>query len=483
MKKIYILLILAFAACSTASKEETKIDENPAPIANETAIPIAIGTRIPEWAKSANIYEVNVRQYTPSGTLNAFAEDLPRLQKMGVDILWIMPVQPIGVLNRKETPEDNGSYYSIQNYTAVNPDLGTIKDFKKLVEKAHKLGMFVLLDWVANHTAWDHVWVAEHPNWYTADSLGNRPIVPIDNEGNPTDWTDVADLNYENADMRNAMINDMRFWLTETKIDGFRCDVAGFVPNDFWQQAYPKLKELKPDIFMLAEWEDPAHMETFNMNYGWHLHHIMNEVAKGDTSAKAFEVYAKIQDSLYGSDDIRMFFTTNHDENSWNGTVQERFGDAAETYFVLAATFGKGMPLIYSGQEMGLDHRLSFFGKDTIPWAHPEKVEFYKKMLALKHYNPALWNGNYGGEMQIAETDNENVLVYIHESGENRVIVFLNFSDQSQAFHYKGTGNFSGYYQDWFRERESTVESLAQEGQMVLEPFEYKIYVLNPLNE
>ncbi|MCT4623502.1 MAG: alpha-amylase family glycosyl hydrolase [Schleiferiaceae bacterium] len=465
-KTLLGLSIAALASCGGPDAEKQE----------ETAVEIKVESRVPEWAKSANIYEVNVRQYTPEGTLNAFAKDLPRLAEMGVDILWFMPIQPIGVKNRKESEEDYGSFYSIKNYTEVNPDLGTMEDFKVIVDKAHDLGMYVVLDWVANHSAWDHEWTISNPEFYTSDSTGASPIVPIDNEGGATDWTDVADLNYDNSEMRQAMVDEMKFWLTETGIDGFRCDVAGFVPNDFWYDAVPQLKEIKDDIFMLAEWEDPAHMKVFNMNYGWHMHHVMNHVAKGDTSAKAFEVYAEINDSLYGDDDIRMFFITNHDENSWNGTVKERMGEAGETYFVLATTFGKGMPLIYSGQEMGLDHRLSFFGKDTIKWHKPEMVEFYKKSLALKHKNPALWNGKYGAPMQMGEADNDNVLVYARELNGNEVVVFINFSDAPQNFNYKTIA--AGEYSEWYS---GVKQNLTESGAMELGGFEYKVFTKNNL--
>ena len=466
---MFAALALSIFSCSN----NPEVKEETAPEKEE----VKVNSRHPEWVKSANIYEVNVRQYTEDGTLSAFVADLPRLKELGVDILWFMPIQPIGLKNRKESAADNGSYYSISNYTEVNPELGSFADFKNIVDQAHEQGMYVVLDWVANHTAWDHEWVDANPEFYTANADGERPIVPIDNEGGATDWTDVADLNYDNEEMRQAMIDDMKFWLTEAGIDGFRCDVAGFVPNDFWFDAVPQLKEVKDDLFMLAEWEDPAHMKVFNMNYGWHFHHLMNEVAKGDTNAKAFEVYAEILDSLYDSDDIRMYFTTNHDENSWNGTIEERFGEAGLTYFVLASTYGKGMPLIYSGQEMGLDHRLSFFGKDQINWDKPELMPFYARSLELKHKNPALWNGNYGGPMKILSSENNNVLIFTRENGDNKVVVMLNFSNEVQMFDNNVT--YTGEFLDWY----NGVVKQSFEGvpQIKLAPYEFKVLVQNQL--
>jgi glycosidase len=421
MKKLFILTATVFFITACNNQKPEVVEEETAPV-----------SRHPEWVKSANIYEVNVRQYTPEGTLTAFEAHLPRLKEMGVDILWFMPIQPIGELNRKG---ELGSYYSIADYTAVNPEFGTIEDFKRVVNKAHEMGMYVLLDWVANHSAFDHHWVAEHPEFYTADSLGNRPVVAIDNEGNPTDWTDVADLDYTNKDLWPAMTEEMRFWVTDCNIDGFRCDVAGFVPVEFWNQAVASLKETNPELFMLMEWEDPKYMSAFNMGYGWELHHEMNEVAKGNKTPEVFTEFAEKFDTIFNSDDMLMYFTTNHDENAWNGTIEERMGPAAKAMFVFATTFKNGMPLIYSGQEAGLNHRLRFFAKDTISWDNLELATFYADMLHLKHENPALWNGNYGGEMTIIETEYPNeIYAYYRENDGNQVVVFLNFSDQELTF-------------------------------------------------
>lgn len=427
----------------------------------ETAEMEVIESGLPEWAKSANIYEVNIRQYTPEGTFTAFEAHLPRLQKMGVDILWIMPIQPVGVKNRKG---DLGSYYSISDYTAVNPEFGTMEDFQQLVNKAHELGMKVILDWVANHTAFDHVWVIEHPDFYTADSAGNRPVVAIDANGNPTDWTDVADLDYSNPEMRKAMVEDMRFWLTNANIDGFRCDVAGFVPVDFWNEAVPSLKETNPEIFMLAEWENQDYLKAFNAEYGWSMHHEMNQVAQGKKSPETFNEYLAKIDSLYSTDDCHMLFIDNHDENSWNGTVDERMGPAAEAMFVLATTFQNSIPLIYSGQEASLNKRLRFFAKDTIDWAGTDKSEFYTEMLKLKHDNHALWNANYGGKMNIIATEHpDKIYAYYREKNGNRVVVFLNFSGEKISFHpnveaIAGTYNMNGVEMPLEKEAEITLD-------------------------
>lgn len=467
MKKLFLLPFMFFA-CQNAPND-TAVNNK-----NEVVDDVSVSPRHPEWTKSANIYEVNIRQYSEEGTINEFAKHLPRLKELGVDILWIMPIQPIGLLNRKENENDLGSFYSIKDYTSVNPDLGTIDDFKELVDLAHEQDMKVILDWVANHTSWDNEWVANHPDWYTADSLGNRPIVPIDNEGNPTDWTDVADLDYTNSDMRSEMLESMKFWLNTSNIDGFRCDVAGFIPYDFWQNTIEELKIVKSDLFMLAEWEDPNLTQHFNMDYGWHLHHLMNQIAKGEEKPSILKDYLVEMNGKYQPDDMRMFFTTNHDENSWNGTVYERMGNEHLPMFILASTFEQGMPLIYSGQEAGLDHRLSFFGKDEIDWSNLELSEFYKTCLSLKHENRALWNAGFGGELTFIETNNETVIAYKRVKEGNQVVVLLNFSDTSQNAQLMEFNSEELIFNNWFTTGET--HNLSE---IELDPFGYQVFINN----
>jgi len=384
-------------SCAEAPQEEA-----------EPETPVA--TRHLEWVRNANIYEVNIRQYTPEGTFKAFSAHLPRLKEMGVDVLWLMPVQPIGKLNRKVVGKDSlGSYYSISDYSAVHPGYGTEAEFKAMVDQAHGLGMKVILDWVANHTAFDHHWTQEHPEFYTRDEKGNISVAR-DMDNTPTDWTDVADLNYEAPGLAEAMFGEMRWWIDQFDIDGFRCDVAGFVPNAFWDELRPKLEAVKP-LFMLAEWEDPAHMKSFDMNYGWDLHHRLNQLAQGKVGAKTLDAYFEEQKQKYQKDDIRMYFITNHDENSWNGTEFERMGDHVKSCFALCVGL-PGMPLMYSGQEVGLNRRLSFFGKDSIEWGNPALLPFYKGMLQLKHEVPVLWNGNWGGDLERIPTADSTVYAF-----------------------------------------------------------------------
>ena len=400
----------------------------------------------PEWSKNSVIYEVNVRQYTPEGTFNAFAKELPRLKALGVDILWFMPIQPIGKLNRKGTL---GSYYSIANYTGINPEFGTQADFKALVDAAHAQGMKVILDWVANHTAFDHPWTKDHRDWYTLRPDGSISRA-IDDKGKETDWTDVAQLNYKNADMRAAMIGEMTWWLDNTGIDGFRCDAAGYMPREFWKQVSDTFRPSRTGFFMLAEWEDPKLHESFDMTYGWGLHHLLNDVSQGRKGATDLAKYFATEDSAYAPDAYRMDFTSNHDENSWSGTEFERMGDNHLPSFVLSATAQRSMPLIYSGQEAAFKKRLRFFDKDTIVWTDTTLREFYRATIALKHTQDALGNGPWGARQALLKHDGgERVFAFTRTFGANTVAVFVNFDSTAASVKYDGMPQ-PGAFVDWY---------------------------------
>ncbi len=417
----------------------------------------------PPWTRDAVIYEVNLRQYTPSGTFKDFETHLPRLKELGVKILWFMPLHPIGEENRKGPL---GSYYSVQDYLKVNPEFGTMDEFKQLVRKIHGMGMYVIIDWVANHTAWDNPLAKEHPDWFTKDSTGSfTPPVP--------DWHDVIDLNYDNPKLRVWMIDALKYWLRETDIDGFRCDVAGMVPNDFWTQARTELDKVKP-VFMLAEDENPGHHQrAFDMTYSWELMHLMHAIAKGDTTAKALDKYFERDAHRYGEDDYRMLFTDNHDENSWNGTVFERLGDGAATFAVLTLT-ARGMPLIYSGQEAGLDKRLRFFDKDTIEWKNHPFAQLYETLVKMKHEHPALWNGSEGGAMTYVPTSkNDAVFVFTRTKADDKVLVILNLSPQRQTITVRGA-TAQGSYTDLFTH---DTETISVRDELSLEAWEYRVLV------
>ncbi len=421
-------------------------------------------TIVPEWSHDASIYEVNIRQFTPEGTFNAFAGHLPRLQELGVEILWLMPVHPIGVKGRKGTL---GSYYSVKDYKAVSSEFGTMEEFKSLVSQAHLLGMKVILDWVANHTAWDHEWITKNPEWYSTDSLG-KIIAPV------ADWSDVADLNYENREMRAAMIDAMKFWVAEADIDGFRCDVAGWVPDDFWAEATQTLNPIKP-LFMLAEDEGNLNLlvKSFNMNYSWTFHHIMNRIAKGEAGVPQVKSYFERADTTYPAGSYAMQFTSSHDENSWNGSEYERLGLAVKTMAALSFTV-PGMPMIYSGQEAALEKRLEFFEKDPINWDNLEMQEFYKKLIELKKNNKALWNGTAGGGIHFLSTSTENeLLVFSRRKEGNEVIVLANLSPEpieNEVVCCK----YSGPFLDWIS---GDSIDLDQTKKVELKGWEYKILV------
>jgi len=388
----------------------------------------------PTWVKDAVIYEVNIRQYTNAGTFDAFREHLPRLKELGVDVLWLMPVYPISELNRKGTL---GSYYSIADYTSVNPEFGTEQDLHELIDQAHSMGFKVILDWVANHTGWDHPWITAHPDWYTQDGDGNIVWPP------GTDWTDVADLNYSNSDMRTEMISSMSHWVEEFDIDGFRCDVAGAVPTSFWQQARQTLEQIKP-LFMLAEDSDNVSLldSAFSANYGWKLQDQMRGLAVGDKRSSYFQMFQNIQRSRYPVGTFPMTFITNHDENSWNGTEYERYKEFVKSFSALYFTY-PGIPLIYSGQEVGLKRRLAFFDKDEISWTNSPMTAFYKKLIKFKKQNPAL-NSFKGGPLKIISTNNDRVLVFKRKKGSNLVVTVLNLSKSPQVV--KVPLNSEGHY-------------------------------------
>ncbi|MFM6935678.1 MAG: alpha-amylase family glycosyl hydrolase [Flavobacteriales bacterium] len=392
----------------------------------------------PDWAQNATIYEVNVRQFSKDGNFAGVAKQLPRLKAMGVDILWLMPINPIGEKNRKGSL---GSYYAVKDYQGVNREFGNLDDFKNLVNQAHALGMYVIIDWVANHSSPDNVWIQEgHLDWYTLDSTGNvQPTIG-------TDWWDVADLNYDNMAMRVEMIKSMKYWLTEANIDGFRCDVAGWVPLDFWMEARAELQTVKP-IFMLAEAEEIPLHDAFEMTYGWEFHHVMNDVAKGKKDATAIRSF--MENNKYPGTAYRMNFTSNHDENSWNGTEMERMGDARFAMAVLAGTID-GMPLVYNGQETSLDRRLKFFDKDSIEWKKMDLVPFYTKLLNLHQTNEALWVRDGSNRAQFITTPNpKEQLVFVRESNGHQVITILNLSNKKAEFSFTSK-NISGSYTDLF---------------------------------
>jgi glycosidase len=329
------------------------------------------------------IYEVNTRQFSKEGTFKAFAKHLPRLKKMGVTTIWFMPIQPIGKQNRKGSL---GSYYSIRDYTAVNPEFGTVQDFKDVVAQAHKLGMYVMIDWVANHSAWDNKWMSTNPEFYDKDTNGKMH--------SPFDWSDVVELDYNNPGLRDTMIASMQYWVAECDIDGFRCDVADMVPISFWMEARSTI-DLNKKCIWLAETGGNEYLQAFDIVYGWEWMHVLEEYHKGKANITKVDSIAQWYLQDYHKGKYRLIFTTNHDENSWNGTEYERYGTQAKDMAKLCMLM-PGVPLIYNGQEEPLKKRLLFFEKDVIGFKKYQLAPFYHQIIKdrLKYYNVISRNEN-----------------------------------------------------------------------------------------
>ena len=402
MKKLFLSAILGISLLSCGIQKNEK-------------------TMNTDWKHTTNIYEVNVRQYTKEGTFKAFQKELPRLKEMGVKTLWFMPITPIA---QKEKKGSLGSPYAAQDYTSINPEFGNLEDFKNLVNEAHKMGFKVIIDWVANHTGWDHVWTKTHPEYYVHDADGSFHRA--------SGMDDIIELDYKNPEMRLAMIDAMKYWVEETNIDGFRCDLASWVEVDFWQQARPEVEKIKP-LFFLGEFdelENPDYGKVFDASYSWSWMHKTEDFYKKKLPlTELTDLLAKY--SAIGGNSMRAWFTSNHDENSWNGTEYEKYGEMAKPLAVFSATWD-GIPLMYSGQELPLlNKRLEFFEKDPIPWNGSYKLEeFYKKLYQLKSENTALRGGDANATTKILQTNApDKVLAYLRKNGDDEVLVILNLSD------------------------------------------------------
>lgn len=457
------------------------------------------GPRLPEWHRNAVIYEVNLRHYTAEGSFRAFKQHLPRLREMGVDILWLMPIHPVSVKGRKGLL---GSPYAVADYYAVNPEFGTLEEFKQLVRAIHRAGMHVIMDWVPNHTGWDHPWIEEHPDWYTRDAEG-RITDPVNREtGETWGWTDVADLDFGNPAMRQAMIGAMVFWVEETGIDGFRVDVAHGIPQDFWASCCRTLYKIKP-LFMLAEAEDPSLVNPgyFAADYAWQMHEVFKGIARtqqvsehpGEELFKGnlVSVTGRAQKEVTALDidrqlaeqhrayhrGYKMYFTSNHDENAWSGSEFGNFGEGHQAFAVLAATF-EGMPLLYSGQESAVDRQFAFFSKDEIPWGSYPYAGFYKTLFHLKHLNKALWNAPDGGPPErIVTGRDDKVYAFMREKDGFKVVVAINLSAARQQITLRGD-RYTGRYTEIFDGRE---EDLSPDFGIELAPWGFRVWSCEPI--
>lgn len=418
----------------------------------------------PEWTRDAVIYQINTRQFTAEGTFVAAQRELPRLKALGADILWLMPIHPIGAKNRKGTL---GSPYAVRDYLAVNPEFGTLDDLRAFVKEAHRLGMHVILDWVANHSAWDNPLHAEHPEWYLRDYKGDF---------HPTswwDWSDIIEFDYAQPGLREYMTRALRYWVEQADVDGYRCDVAGFVPLDFWNNARKELDAIKP-VFMLAEADSrDLHAEAFDATYAWPWWDAMHAIAQGKADVGALHGYYSGTENLFPRDAMRMVFVSNHDKNAWEGTQFEAFGEALPAAIVLSVV-GDGIPLIYNGQEAGNPRRLAFFEKDPITWqAHP-LGELYRRLFALKKQHSVLWNGHWGAVMiPVPNSAPAQVLSFVRRNESDKVFAVFNFSAQAQTVRFQEP-LFQGTYRDAFGNDTLTLDA---DSTLTLAPWQYQVLV------
>ena len=396
----------------------------------------------PEWSYSAILYEMNIRQFTTEGTFRAASERLPFLRSIGVDAIWLMPIYPIGEEDRKGSL---GSYYSIRDYKGVNPEFGSEADLRDFITKAHALGIKILFDWVANHTARDARWISERPvDWYERDQEGRAKV--------PWDWSDTAKLNYANREVWRGQIDAMRYWVEQFGIDGFRCDMAMLVPIEFWQEASAELHSIKSDIFMLAEAEEDNLFEgAFNMSYQWNIHHIMCDIAKGARRVWDLRNAMHAERQRYPREAMRLSFTSNHDENSWSGSEQSRFGRALEVMTAMTFLMPSTMPLIYTGQEVGYDHSFAFFDRDPIPeelYKEGYATELYRRLADLKHSQRALDSGERGGDViEIENNAKDCMMTFVREVADSRVVAIVNLSPYTIHADFR-TGIYAGKYRD-----------------------------------
>ena len=416
----------------------------------------------PSWSYDTNIYEVNIRQYTAEGTFNDFKKHLPRLKDMGVEVLWFMPITPISIAGRKGSL---GSYYAVQNYKEVNPEFGSLQDFVDLAKDAHQLGFKVIIDWVANHTGNDNVWIEEHPDFFCYDDE-NKII-------HPNGWEDVNKLNFDNQHMQAAMTDAMKFWIAACDIDGFRCDMAHLVPLEFWRKATTELAKYKTNLFWFAECEEANYHEVFDATYTWKWMHATEEFYKKHTDLNSLVTVLQEDGHSFPTDALRVYFTGNHDENSWNGTEYEKYGEAAKALAVFSCTWN-GLPMIYSGQELPNNKRLQFFDKDQIEWGQQcELHDFYKILLHLRKTNTALRAADKNVVTNKIETDNDDkIFAFVRKNGEDEVLVILNLSAEKiipKIFNEILYGRFINVF-------DKTVIDITDIQNIELQPWSYLVY-------
>jgi len=425
-----VALAVGLALFIVSCKPKTKVIEQ---------LPFTTSVKHADWTRNMVLYEINVRQFSKSGTFAGVDSSLTKIRELGVNVLWFMPIYPIGEVNRKG---ELGSYYSIKDFKAVNTEFGTVEEFRALVSRAHDMGFHVILDWVGNHSSWDNHLVAEHPDWYAKDSTGKFV--------SPFDWSDVVQFDYKALPLWDYMIDAMKFWVADIGVDGYRCDFPGLVPEEFWFKATTRLNSVKP-VLMLAEDEEHSYLleRAFDMNYGWAHHHLMNAVASGKRMPTALDTLMMKELTYYPADSYRLRFMTNHDENSWNGTIDEKMGDAQKAFAVYLFTI-PGVPLMYNGQEADLDKRLEFFERDPIEWKETELTDFYKNLCNLRTTNTVLRHGVEGGSFDILRnSEPKKVMAYKRVKDDNELLTIINFSNKPVTATIR-TGLMGGTYRDFF---------------------------------
>ncbi len=443
-----ILLLIGIAAVAVACR----------PKAAQITAPVKTSVIHADWTRNMVLYEINVRQFSAEGTFAAVEEALPRLKELGVNVLWLMPIHPIGEINRKG---ELGSYYSITDYKGVNPEFGTLDDLRSLVERAHEMDFHVILDWVGNHSAWDSPLAEKYPEWYEKGADGSFV--------SPYDWTDVIQFDYTAEPLWDYMIGAMRYWVEEVAVDGYRCDFPGLVPEEFWYRATSELNAIKP-VLMLAEDESHSLLleRAFDMNYAWAHHHLMNAVAGGERRPAALDSLLSHELVKYDPEVYRLRFMTNHDENSWNGTINEQMGEAQRALACYLFTI-PGVPLLYNGQEADLDKRLLFFERDPIEWKESELTPFYTTLVHLRTSHPALRHGNEGGSYERLKSNQKSVIAYKRVKGDEEVLTILNLSGRAAKVTLRGG---EGSYRDIFTGKERVISS---GDRLQMEPWGYMV--------
>ncbi len=424
-----------------------------------------------DWVKDAVIYEVYLRSFSKEGTFAGLEKRVVELKALGVTVLWLMPVHPVGMKHRKGSL---GSPYSVQDFYGINPEFGTMADFKKLLNTVHKQGMKLIIDLVINHTAWDNKLVAEHPEWYTKDDKGN--IVPP----NP-DWTDVADLNYDQPGLRRYMMEMMRWWVKDVGIDGFRCDVAELVPTDFWEDVRKQLNKVKP-VMMLSEGTLPEqHMKAFDLTYSWNIYDVLDPLLKGKKPVTLIDDILKSESLQFPRGSLRMRFNTNHDKNAWDSPAVTKFGlDGLKLSAVLVNTL-PGVPLLYTGEEVANDKRLDLFEKVDVDWTRSREMgELYGKLFRLRKENKALSRGEM---LKLVSSSDQDVYAFCRIAGKDKIIVALNFSSEPRFVTVNVPlskilpGRKKMTVKEFFTgEKMEVAEATKEQIVLALEPGEYRVF-------